>query len=213
MRDIQKIRLYSKRFDTSCKNFQKWMERWGKRFVLIKAVNELMCRWFNKPREVGCFGTYFFGFQTIYRILFLWFSIAALVHSGYWYCGCLLYVFLRSKLLAQVLTALSRSGKCIHFVWLYSFVQFSGSLKTWNLWCAALQLLIVFLLGLFVTFIYAVVSFVFFHAYFSNEVGLFCNTLTQCFATVTRTGLLSTLGDVSINRSFMTISFDASCLS
>ena len=68
-----------------------------------------------------------------------------------------------------------------------------------TLYCCstAHQLLIVFLLGLSIIFMYAVASFVFFHAYFINEEGLFCETLSQCLATITRVGLLGTLGDVS----------------
>ena len=54
---------------------------------------------------------YFIGFETLYHVLFFLFSFAALVHSGYWYSGCLLYMFLKSKLLAQVLVALFQSGE------------------------------------------------------------------------------------------------------
>ena len=65
------------------------------------------------------------------------------------------------------------------------------------LWCPALQLLIVFLLGQSIIFMYAVISFAFLHGYFDAEDGLFCETLAQCFATVMREGLLDTLGTVS----------------
>ena len=66
-----------------------------------------------------------------------------------------------------------------------------------HLWHIALQLVIVFLLGLSIIFMYAVTSFAFFHGHFDVEEGLFCETLAQCFLTVTREGLLDTLGSVS----------------
>ena len=193
MRDIQRARLYSRRLDRSCKSFQMWLKKSRKLYRICSA-------WSEKPKELECFRIYFFGFRTLYRIAFVLFSLAALVHSAYWYCGCLLYIFLESKLLAQVLTAISRSGEpffsklaiksrcilCIHSTPLYC-------------WFAARQLFIVFLLALSIIFMYAVASLVFFHAYFIEEDGLFCATLIQCYATVMRVGLLATLADVSLN--------------
>ena len=64
----------------------------------------------QKPKEQKCFDIYFIGFGPIYRILFVCFSILSLAFSGYWYCGCLLFVVFNIEVLEQVLTALRRSG-------------------------------------------------------------------------------------------------------
>ncbi len=62
----------------------------------------------------------------------------------------------------------------------------------------ALQLIVVGLLALAVLLIYAVISFAILHNFFDPENdNLFCETLWQCFVTVTREGLLDTLGAVS----------------
>ena len=111
LRKVQIFRLYSKRYDRWCKGLQKKMK--DSHFGIIIALHDHCSKWFHKPEELECFGVYFFGFETIYRILFACFSLMGLAHSGYWYCGCLLYVFLKSTLLAQVLTALSRSGMSV----------------------------------------------------------------------------------------------------
>ena len=111
LRDVQRVRLYSKRFDRWCRSLQNKMK--NSRFFIIKALHNYCSKWFHKPEELECFGVFFFGFETMYRILFTCFSLVGVVHSGYWYCGCLLYVFLKSTLLGQVLTALYRSGKSI----------------------------------------------------------------------------------------------------
>lgn len=54
----------------------------------------------------------FIGFSSLYRVAFLLCSIAALGTSGYFYCGCILYVFLRNNMLQNVQAAVSRSGEC-----------------------------------------------------------------------------------------------------
>jgi len=62
-------------------------------------------------------------------------------------------------------------------------------------------LLNVALLGVAVLYIYAVISFAFMHESFLHadaEFPLFCNTLTECFVSVIRYGLIDDLGLVSI---------------
>ncbi len=54
-----------------------------------------------------------------------------------------------------------------------------------------------FVLGLVITYIYAVISFALASNYFNPEMDQFCQTLFQCFVTITRLGLLDTLGPVS----------------
>ena len=106
MREMKRARLYSKRFDKFCKSIQKKLKK-------SEQLYKICAGWTQKPQELETFRIYFFGFETLYRVLFVLFSFAALVHSGYWYCGCLLYVFLKSKLLAQVVVALYRSGEAL----------------------------------------------------------------------------------------------------
>ena len=50
-----------------------------------------------------------------------------------------------------------------------------------------------------VLLVFAVVAFIFLHDYFeaSGDPALFCDNLWQCFMSVTREGLLDTLGPVS----------------
>lgn len=60
----------------------------------------------------------------------------------------------------------------------------------------ALQLITIFVLGLVVIYIYAVISFALIPNYFSRERDEFCETIFQCFVTITRLGLLDTLGTV-----------------
>ena len=61
----------------------------------------------------------------------------------------------------------------------------------------ALQLIVVGLLALAVLLIYAVISFAILHNFYDPNENLFCDTLWQCFVSVTREGLLDTLGAVS----------------
>ena len=46
--------------------------------------------------------------------------------------------------------------------------------------------------------IFAVIAFAFLHDYMDDNENLFCSTLFECFVTVSREGLLDTLGPVSI---------------
>ena len=65
----------------------------------------------NPPRKAKCYEVYLVSVAPLYRILFVLFSILALGTHGYFYCGCLLYLFLKSAVLRQVLTAVRKSGK------------------------------------------------------------------------------------------------------
>ena len=84
---------------------------------------------------------------------------------------------------------LELSGRAVGYKTIYLIVIYILSL--------ALQLLTVFVLGLVVMYIYAVISFALIQNYFNTENDLFCETAFQCFITVTRLGLLDTLGNVS----------------
>ena len=155
----------------------------------------------SEPKKEKYFQINFIGFEPIYRILFVCFSILSLAFSGYWYCGCLLYLLLKIEVLEQVLTALWKSGESLPFV--YTMIpKISGmyclkELDLLTLLYPASQLVTVFVLGFFIIFIYAVISFAFFHGYFDARDDLFCETLAQCFVTLIREGLLGTLGSVS----------------
>ena len=52
------------------------------------------------------------------------------------------------------------------------------------------------LLGIIILFIYAVISYVFYHEYFykTDDAQLFCGSLGQCFVSVLRYGLLDGIG-------------------
>ena len=67
----------------------------------------------KKTRSISFqyFQVNFISFSSLYRIVFLLCSITALGTSGYFYCGCILYVFLRNNILQNVLTAVNRSGE------------------------------------------------------------------------------------------------------
>ena len=60
--------------------------------------------------EESYFKVYFFSFAPLYRIFFLFCSIAALGTSGYLYCGCILYLMVGNRVLHTILTAVRRSG-------------------------------------------------------------------------------------------------------
>ncbi|XP_019858828.1 PREDICTED: inositol 1,4,5-trisphosphate receptor-like protein A isoform X2 [Amphimedon queenslandica] len=110
------------------------------------------------------------SFQSIYRIFFMVCSLVAWIPVPglkYMYCLCMLYPFLKFDVVAYISRAIKRSIK---------------------------QLASVFLLCFVFIYIYAVVSFALLNNYFSKDKDQFCGSLVQCFFTVSRLGLLSTLG-------------------
>ena len=62
---------------------------------------------------------------------------------------------------------------------------------------AAPQLLVIAILGIVIIFGYSVISFIIYSEVFDEQSGLYCNTLFECFVSVSRIGLLDTLGIVS----------------
>lgn len=90
----------------------------------------------KKTRSISFqyFQVNFISFSSLYRIVFLLCSIAALGTSGYFYCGCILYVFLRNNILQNVLTAVNRSGES-YWVQLYSHFPFLYS-RSDNICCS-----------------------------------------------------------------------------
>ncbi len=65
--------------------------------------------YYEDEDEEGYFKVDIFGFQPVYRFVFLICSIAAIPLRGYPYCICLFYVFLKVDVVQYILTALSRS--------------------------------------------------------------------------------------------------------
>ena len=61
--------------------------------------------------------------------------------------------------------------------------------------------MIVFVLGLFISFFFAVISFAFFHGLSDAQHDLLCKSLKQCFAIFTLDGLLGTLENVRLTTS------------
>ncbi|XP_019860384.1 PREDICTED: inositol 1,4,5-trisphosphate receptor-like isoform X2 [Amphimedon queenslandica] len=115
----------------------------------------------------------FFSFQPLYRIFFTicsfvaWIPYPPLSGLRYLYCLCILYPFLKFDVMSFISRAIKKSIK---------------------------RLASVFLLCFIFIYIYAVISFAFLNNYFSEDRDQFCGSLLQCFFTVSRLGLLSTLG-------------------
>lgn len=59
------------------------------------------------------------------------------------------------------------------------------------------SLLWVFIMGIIIIYIYALIGFAFFRALFNPEDSLYCRTLAECFVSVLRYGGPGELTDVS----------------
>ena len=96
-------------------NFKKWLDRYELLRRLQENINNCCCKGklpeFKKPVSRQCFEVYLISFAPLYRIVFVLCSLLALATSGYFYCCCVLYVFLKSNVLHQVLTIVRRSGR------------------------------------------------------------------------------------------------------
>ena len=101
-------------------DLKKWRNRHKK---IASKLNQLFCGMSKqteddikdkKPEDAKCFEVYLFSFSPLYRLLFVVCSILSLASHGYFYCGCILYLFLKSSVLHQVLTAVRRSGMCCY---------------------------------------------------------------------------------------------------
>ena len=66
-----------------------------------------------------------------------------------------------------------------------------------NIFLAAPQLVTIAILGIVILFGYSVISFLIYRPVFVEQMGLYCNTLFECFVSASRIGLLDTLGIVS----------------
>uniref|UniRef100_A0A1X7V711 Ion transport domain-containing protein n=1 Tax=Amphimedon queenslandica TaxID=400682 RepID=A0A1X7V711_AMPQE len=139
-------------------------------YQFFRLLNKIFCcgKFRSKPPQPEkYFQIFFFSFEPLYRILFVILSLLGLAASGYFYCGCMIYLFLRNHVLKNILRAVRKS---------------------------AVQLLTILILGLVVIYIYAVISFALIPNYFSDTNDEFCQTIFQCFVTITRLGLLDTIG-------------------
>ena len=100
------IIIFTHRWD-----LKKWVYRHEHlKNLSVQASEALGGVTINPPETNKCFELYLLSFSPLYRILFVICSILALGTHGYFYCGCILYVFLKSSVLHQVLTAVRRSG-------------------------------------------------------------------------------------------------------
>lgn len=52
----------------------------------------------------------FFSFEPIYRGFFVLFSLIGFIGSGYFYCGCMFYIFIKNNVLRYILKAIRKSG-------------------------------------------------------------------------------------------------------
>lgn len=78
------------------------------------AINRIFCcgKFRSKrPKKGIYFQVFFFGFEPLYRMMFLLLSILGLAFNGYFYCGCMIYLFLKNSVLKYILKALLKSGK------------------------------------------------------------------------------------------------------
>ena len=140
------------------------------------------------PQPEKYFQIFFFSFEPLYRILFVILSVLGLAVSGYFYCGCMIYLFLRNHVLNNILRAVRKSGESDTIYFLHYYFTY-----------VAVQLLTILILGLVVIYIYAVISFALIPNYFSDTNDEFCRTIFQCFVTITRLGLLDTIGSVRLH--------------
>ena len=96
-------------------NLKKWLDRYKLLQQFQEDINKYLCYRklpeFKKPVSSQCFEVYFISFAPLYRIIFVLCSLLALATSGYFYCCCILYVFLKNDVLHHVLTAVRRSGR------------------------------------------------------------------------------------------------------
>ena len=96
-------------------NFKKWLDRYEFLRRLQEDINNCLCKGklpeFKKPVCRQCFEVYFISFGPLYRILFVLCSLLALASSGYFYCCCILYLFMKNDVLRHVLIAVRRSGR------------------------------------------------------------------------------------------------------
>lgn len=79
------------------------------------------CNWLEikKPKREMYFEISFFDFVTLYRIVFVMCSVLGLFRP-YFYCVCMIYVFIDNKDLHNVLRAISGGGKpCTYLVFVF----------------------------------------------------------------------------------------------
>ena len=93
--------------------------------IEIIIIFPLRCEWIGRHKQLKdtflklpniiqpskCFALLLSSFGPLYRILFVLCSFSALFTSGYFYCFCILYLFLKIKLLYPILTAVRKSCK------------------------------------------------------------------------------------------------------
>ena len=84
---------------------------WLSQFEQFKDNKKL--NWINEPQENERFDINVLGVYTIYRLFFLACSILGLLFSGYFYCFCLPYIFIKSELLSHVVKAVQGKRKLL----------------------------------------------------------------------------------------------------
>jgi hypothetical protein len=99
-----------------------------------------------------------------YYFLFLGLSIAAFFTSGYFYCFHLLHVVVDNDILKRAIESITRNG---------------------------VTLLNVTVLAVIVVYIFSVIGFAYFREDYASSDGLFCTTLSECFASTVSYGLRS----------------------
>jgi hypothetical protein len=100
--------------------------------------------------------------NAVYHLVFLDCSVAGLFMNGYWYAFHLLHIVQNNDNLQRAILAVTYNGRA---------------------------LLLVTMLAMIIVYIFSLVAFLFFRNDFNTEEdGAYCDTLAECFATVTAFG-------------------------
>uniref|UniRef100_A0A1X7SFY8 Uncharacterized protein n=1 Tax=Amphimedon queenslandica TaxID=400682 RepID=A0A1X7SFY8_AMPQE len=107
------VHYYSIPFIQSfCYQKKKGLLRRRLLYQIMSKLNQLICCGkisANKPHPKEYFQIIFFSFDPLYRLLFLIFSVAGLAFNGYFYCGCMIYPFIKNSVMSFILRALRKS--------------------------------------------------------------------------------------------------------
>ena len=93
-------------------SFSKTSES-SKLYRVLKKCRSKFCSWFELPEESQCFDIYFFSIYPMYRVLFTLCSLLGLSLSGYFYCLCLPYIFIKIDVIQHVIKAVGGRGKLL----------------------------------------------------------------------------------------------------
>ena len=104
------LRSYLQKWVYHHKRLKDFFQGWKKKHVkLHKALKSFQIRPTKSSKYIELLLS---SLDLLYRLLFVVCSFVALFTSGYFYCVCILYVFLKIKQLHPILIAVKKSCKC-----------------------------------------------------------------------------------------------------